>query len=106
MGDQYVLQAVYALYFCCFWVNPVNLIGNIQISKDSLVFWAEKVAQIDAPVTVVLTPPIEIDVISCMYARFDQTHALIGSSDPSLILIEFRFADTIVQVSHMGEDRT
>jgi hypothetical protein len=86
VGNQDILHAIHTLHFSSVWINPIDQLIQIRFGEDNLVLGAQKVAQIDAPVSVTLTPPIEVDVKTCFCGRFDQTHALdVSQGVPPLI---------------------
>ena len=78
-------NAIYTLHLSRLWINPIDLLVQICLCKDILVLWTKKIAQVNAPVSVILSPPVEVDVKTGLYGRFDQTHALdVSQVEPPL----------------------
>jgi len=76
MCDQYVLQTVNLLNFCGFWINPIDQGVIPDTRKRLLMFRTQETEQINSPISIVLTPPIEIDVKTRLQVRFDQAKTL------------------------------
>jgi hypothetical protein len=62
MGYQNVLQAIHSLNLCCFRVHPIDHIIIANTCKRFLMFWTKEAKQVNAPISIILPPPIKIDV--------------------------------------------
>jgi hypothetical protein len=61
MRDENMLQAIDALNFCGFRINPIYFFIRFKFRKGFLVFRAEIASQVHSPVPVILPPPVEVN---------------------------------------------
>jgi hypothetical protein len=76
MSYQNVLETIYPLNFCCFRVHPIDHIIIANACKRFLMLRAKKVKQVYSPISIILTPPIKIDVKSRLQTGLNQAKTL------------------------------
>ena len=76
MSNQDVLEPIHLLDLSRIRVNPIDLFVAPHVCKSFLVFRTQKAVKMNSPISVILLPPIEIDMEFRVQRGFYQTKTL------------------------------
>ena len=91
-----MLQTIYLLHFCRIRINPVHLrFVGLNIRIHLAVLWAQVATQVNAPISIILSPPIEVNMKASPYRWPDETEPFSFAQCTLPNIIRIPYSDSI-----------